>query len=131
MNNEDKILDDQFIKKPKQNKISITFCSICILTGLLGYIFHVMHWPGATLLVSFGFGSFCGYLIAKTLFIKKPAKIILLNFIALIISTLLIIRYQNYLIVIFMFLGMTLVSFITYLIKGLIIIKNNLEIQGE
>lgn len=131
MSSQNNILDEQLIKKLKQNKISITFCSICILLGFLGYVFRIMHWPGATLLVSFGFGVFCGYLIAKTLFIKKAAKIILLNLIPIIISCLLIIRYQNFLIVISMFLGITLISFIINLIIGLRIKKNNREIQGK
>jgi len=124
------IIDDHLSGKQKSNKISFKFCSIFVLTVFIGFYFRLNHWPGATILMLLGWSILCGYLIAKTFFLKKIGQIILTNSISILISFLVINSYDyfNYTCT---YSSLVIISFTVTFIFGYRIKKYNQRIQNE
>lgn len=125
------LLDDQLHLKLKTNKFSIVFCVLAVTLIGLGELFRIRHWAFSNILLLLGTGSLTGYLIAKSLFFSKRLHSIIASSIALCIILLLLIRYQHFLGFFLTYLGVSLLGFLFYYLRGIGIKKYNAKVKSE
>lgn len=111
MNNDENIIDGDFVKKDKEPQLSYTFLILFVTAGIIGVMFKIMHWSLGDQLLLLGWGGLSGYLTAMTLFLKnKITKI--RAFSTVIVITCLTVSKVPYLPFLALYLGITAVFFL-------------------
>ena len=77
-----------------------------IVIGLIGIYFKINHWPFSTWIELFGFCSLSGYTIGN----KWSKYSLITRFIGLIVITLLIVRYHQFINLIYYIVGFTILT---------------------
>lgn len=98
MDNSNRVLDDELLhtRKKKETKLSFPLCIVLLGIGIVGVLFKIQHWPGASLMLLLSTGSLTGYLWGKLFFSKGGWYRLKLFAAPLLPQLLLIIKYKYY-----------------------------------